>query len=185
MSEHDTVTEPLLLIASPQMRDPIFEGALVLLWHHDAEGAAGIVVNRPLEHHIDEVIHVDPELDLTPYSKIRVNWGGPVEGSSGTVLTQTGLVGDEGMELPHGLALTHSQEVLTRILKQGGPVMLCLGYAGWGPGQLGREMEEGAWLWTDCNAELVLHTPAEQRYDAALATLGLCSHSVLMTPGYT
>lgn len=185
MTDHNKLSEPLLLIASPQMRDPIFEGSLVLLWHHDSDGAAGVVINRPLEHHIEEVIQVSADLDLSPYAETRINWGGPVEGNSGTVVTHQEMVGDEGLELPHGLALTHSQETLTRILQQGAPVMLCIGYAGWGPGQLEREMEEGAWLWTDCDANLVLNIPPDERYDAALASLGLSAHSVLMTPGYT
>lgn len=180
----DASVSPTLLIASPQMRDPFFERTVVLVWHHSAdEGAMGVVVNRALEHTLPEVLDLDSELDLSTYAETPVVWGGPVEESSGTVLTPDGLPdADDGWVLPGGIGVTRSPQALEQILEEGRPLVLCLGYAGWGPGQLDREIEQGGWLFTDCDAEIVFRTPPEERYDVALASLGLTSSTVWMQP---
>ena len=84
--------------------------------------------------------------------------------------------------LPDGIGVTRSQDALLRLLEQREPVILCLGYAGWGPGQLDKEIELGGWLWTDCDADIVFGAPPEERYDRALATLGLHASSLWVPP---
>jgi putative transcriptional regulator len=174
--------QPTLLIASPQSRDPFFERTVVLVWHHDQEGAIGVVVNRHLKHQLNDVLDVDRTMSLDDLGDVAVVWGGPVESGSGTVVTVGRISKDEGWVLPSGLGVTQSQDVLIRLLKDRAPLMLCLGYAGWGPGQLDREIELGGWLWTDCDASIVFDTPPEERYDRALASLGLTANSVWMQP---
>lgn len=175
---------PTLLIASPQMRDPFFEGTVVLVWHHSVdEGAMGVVVNRALEHKLSEVLDLEEEVDLSPYETTPVVWGGPMEESTGIVLTPDGLPdADEGWVLPSGIGVTRSPMALRKLLEERRPLVLCLGYAGWAPGQLDREIEQGGWLFTDCDVDLVFRTPPEERYDKALATLGLTSSMVWMQP---
>jgi putative transcriptional regulator len=173
--------QPCLLIASPQMRDPYFERTVVLVWHHDANGAIGVVVNRVLDHTLAEVLdHVEEGLDGR--SDVPVVWGGPVESGTGTVVTSGVIRPDEGWVVGRGLSVTRSQDALLRLLREKTPLMLCLGYAGWGPGQLDREIERGGWLWTDCDQSVVFDTPADQRYDRALETLGLTAGMVWMNP---
>ena len=111
-----------------------------------------------------------------------MGWGGPVELDSGTVVTTGEVAEEEGWNVGDGLAVTRSQEALVRLLEDGKPVLLCLGYAGWKAGQLDQEIESGSWLWTDTSAEIVFEEPAESRYERALATLGLTPHNVWMTP---
>lgn len=173
---------PSILIASPQMKDPFFEGSVVLVWHHEEDGAIGVVVNRTLEHKLPDVLDVDKDIDLSPYAETLVSWGGPVESASGTVVTEGEITEDEGWVLPDGLGVTRSQEALTRLLHHRAPILLCLGYAGWGPGQLDHELELGGWLFTDCAAKLLFEVPVEDRYEKALATLGLTPHTVWMPP---
>ena len=174
--------QPTLLIASPQMQDPFFERTVVLVWHYDAEGAVGVVVNRPLKHMLSDVVEVEEDVDLTAYSDMAVFWGGPVDSAFGTVVTQGAVTDEEGWQLASGLGVTRSQEALFRLLENGSPLMLCLGYAGWSAGQLDREIELGGWLWTDCDPNLVFEVPADQRYDTALATLGMTPETVWMPP---
>lgn len=173
--------KPSLLIASPQMRDPFFERAVVLLWHHDDDGAAGVVVNRPMDHLLPDVLELPDDLDTAPYRDTHVAWGGPVETGMGTVVTPRPVPDDEGWNI-EGLGVSRSMDVLLELLAQGHPVMLCLGYAGWGPGQLDDELLKGGWLWTDIDPALLFEVPTDERYDRALATLGLTKHDVWMTP---
>lgn len=174
--------QPSLLIASPQMRDPNFERTVVLLWQYDDEGAIGVVVNRELPHLLADVLDKEQDLDLAPYRSERVGWGGPVERFTGTAVTRGAMDEDEGWTLDGGLAVTRSQEALRRLIADRRPVLLCLGYAGWSPGQLDREIEQGGWLFTDCDASLVFDVPVAERYDRALATLGVTADGVWMTP---
>lgn len=174
--------QPTMLIASPQTRDPFFERTVVLVWHHDPDGAIGVVVNRHLKHKLDDVLDVDSSAHLERHQDVPVAWGGPVESASGTVVTKGPITDEEGWVLPNGLGITRSQEALLRLLEAGEPMMLCLGYAGWGPGQLDREIELGGWLWTDCDASIVFETPPDERYDKALASLGLTARMVWMSP---
>ncbi|MBX2803597.1 MAG: YqgE/AlgH family protein [Myxococcales bacterium] len=156
----------------------------MLVWHHSEEdGALGVVINRALTHRLPEVLDLEDDVDLTAYDDTQVVWGGPMETGSGTVITKAGLEDeDEGWILPNGLGVTRSHYALVRLLEAQAPVMLCLGYAGWAPGQLDREIEEGGWLFTDCDAAIMFETAPEDRYDRALASLGLTSSMVWMQP---
>lgn len=175
---------PTLLIASPQLHDPFFERTVVLVFHHDpADGAIGVVVNRALEHRLPDVLALEEQIDLSRHRDTPVVWGGPVETDSGTVLTRGGLKDtDEGWLLPGGMGVTRSHDALLKLLQSEVPMMLCLGYAGWASGQLDREIEQGGWLFTDLDPSIVFDTPIEERYDRALASLGLTSSMVWMQP---
>lgn len=155
----------------------------MLVWHHDEDQAIGVVVNRPLQHTLPEVLDLDEQVDLAHYDRTFVGWGGPVDTAVGTVITPSAVVEDiEGWNLACGIAVTRSQDTLVRLLRRQAPMLLCLGYAGWGAGQLDREIQEGSWLWTDCDRALLFDVPAEERYDRALATLGLTQTTVWMQP---
>jgi putative transcriptional regulator len=169
------------------MKDPFFEKTVVLIWHHDEEGAIGVVVNRLLEpeHELPSVLTVPEEhegLDLSAYEGVAVGWGGPVETDSGTVVTRGSVDDDEGWQLPGGIGVTRSLDALVRLIKASEPIHLVLGYAGWGPRQLDQEIEKGGWLSTDCDPQILFETPISERYNRALLTLGLSEHLVWMQP---
>ena len=165
------------------MHDPVFERTVVLVWRHTETEAIGVVVNRALEHRLADIVAIDGELDLSAYDDTPVVWGGPVENTTGTVLTPNGLPdGSDGWVLPNGIGITQNAEALESLIGENRPLVLCLGYAGWGPGQLDQEIEQGSWLFTDCDIDVVFRTPPEDRYDHALATLGLTASTVWMSP---
>ncbi len=173
--------EPGILIASPQMRDPNFEGTVVLLWHHDEGGAMGAVVNRPTTITMGEVLsQLDVKADIPP--ETAVLWGGPVEEGAGFVIFQGEIDPQMGWRPVEGVAVSPSREMLEEVLRRHAPFHLCLGYAGWGPGQLEEEIATGSWLYTDIDRTLLFDLPLEQRYRSALARLGLSPEQVWMTP---
>ncbi len=187
--------KPSILIASPQMRDTFFEKTVILLWHHDDDGAVGVVVNRPLDQALPDVIVAPEGVDLTPYRDAKVAWGGPVDTATGTVVARRAMPEDEGWSIEthpsvasdaaptsRVIGVTRSLDQLLSLIRAREPFILCLGYAGWGPGQLDDEVASGAWLWTDCDPGLVFDVPADERYDQALATLGLTQAGVWMQP---
>ncbi len=173
--------EPGLLIASPQMRDPHFEGVVVLLCEHDDKGAFGLVINRPSAVALSDVIdNLDLQLDEDDDGPTW--WGGPVHQKAGFVVYEGTAGTSEGWSLPCSVAVSPSITRLTSLVQAGKNFHLCLGYTGWGPHQLDGEIERGSWLVADLDPELILSLPLDERYDRALASLGLTPHTVWMTP---
>ncbi|NOZ77842.1 MAG: YqgE/AlgH family protein [Acidobacteria bacterium] len=175
-----TDTTPLagsLLIAMPALADPNFWHTVVLLGvHSPGEGAFGLVINRPLDVTMDDVLGELGEKpagrDLPP-----VLGGGPVEPSHGFVLFESeSPPDDEGIVLAeHGLAVSGNTATLLRLVR--GDISsryhLILGYSGWAPGQLEREIEESSWLVAPLDPALIFETPFEERWVAALKSIGV------------
>jgi putative transcriptional regulator len=170
---------PALLLSMPQLVDPNFNRTVVLLCKHSAEGAFGLVVNRPLVTTGRVVVNLDPP--VTPDHDLQVWIGGPVEPQRSWI-----LIGDEqaesieafkdgrGMRVTEGLYLSTSPELLRKLLEPEPPshARLMIGYSGWGAGQLEAELEASAWLLSDIDCNLIFQTPPERMWDAAIRRLG-------------
>ena len=167
------------------MRDSNFAGTVVLLWHFGEDGAMGVVINRSMAIDIGEVgrqLDINEQDIAEPEAPDRVLWGGPVEPGAGFLLFRGAVPDDEGWNVNDHIAITTSQERLENVLRGGGEYRLCLGYAGWAPGQLENEIELGSWLYTEARSKLVFDEAIDERYDLALAQLGLMASQVWMTP---
>ena len=168
-----------LLIAMPGMRDPRFDHAVVCLCAHSAEGAMGLVLNRPM-----------PEIDFgdlleqlgiatdASARRIEVRFGGPVEPGRGFVLHNVPEHGDdpEGrLRIGRTLAMTTTRDILEDLAHGHGPAsaVLALGYAGWGPGQLEQEMLQNGWLTGDGAEDLIFSTAHSDKWQAALRAQGI------------
>jgi putative transcriptional regulator len=186
-----------LLIAMPAMPDPRFAHSVVLLCAHSAEGAMGLIVNRPLpdltlaglvshldvpsgQAHAGLGVHTDG-LDMPVY------FGGPVETGRGFVLHSADYFSTDGsLEVAPGTVLTTSREVLADMARGQGPaqVLTALGYAGWGANQLEGEIRAGGWLLADFNRDLIFTTPDAGKWDAALRSINVDPRLLASTPGY-
>lgn len=174
--------KPSFLIASPQLTDQWFEKTVVLLCQHDEDGALGLVINRPGSVDIGRVLESMDLADVEASDERLTLWGGPVSGESGFVLWRGRASADEGWNPGDHLAVSPSVDRLETLAQAGQRFHLALGYAGWGPGQLEGEIEGGSWLVADVDGELVMDAPLDQRYDRALALLGLSASQVWMSP---
>jgi len=175
---------PGLLVASPQMNDPFFSKTVVLLCRHEEAGAMGIVINRSTDMKLDTVME-DLSLDLPRAGDAEVMWGGPVEPARGTLVFRTGLADhtEEAIDISDEIRVSGSLDVLRTLADRGGEDWgLYLGYAGWGPGQLDREIQEGSWIVLPLDAGTVFQMPMDERYDRCLASLGVDSSMIFMMP---
>ena len=102
--------------------------------------------------------------------------------AGGSVVARTDVGEEEGWVLRPGLSVTTSATTLEQLYTSHQPLLLCLGYAGWGAGQLDQEIEIGSWLFADASDELIFDTPREALYDSALASLGLTPGTIIMNP---
>ncbi len=167
------------LIAMPAMTDPHFSKTLTFICEHNDQGALGVVVNRPIDltvHALLEQIEIIPEPDAaTSAQKTPVHFGGPVQTDRGFVLHSPAGAWQSTLTVGGEIGLTTSKDVLQAVARGAGPpqMLVTLGYAGWAPGQLEREMAQNAWLTVQADARILFETPAEQRYEAALKLLGI------------
>ncbi|WP_246522092.1 YqgE/AlgH family protein [Neoroseomonas terrae] len=163
-----------LLIAMPGMQDPRFDHSVVCLCAHSADGAMGLVVNRPLPGMVfDDLLRQLEVAPMPPQRRIRMLEGGPVETGRGFVLHSDDWSTDGSLPVMKGLTLTASVDILKAIAGGGGPrdCVLALGYAGWAPGQLEDEIQRNAWLNVQADASLVFHGDTSHTWGAALAKL--------------
>ena len=172
---------PGLLIAVPQMDDPNFARSVVLLVEHNAEGAMGVVINQPSEIALSEI---GKEQGIAVHHGAGPAYiGGPVERERGFLVHRRQEVPDS-IALEAGVFLSVSTESLKALL-EGDPnaYRLCLGYAGWGAGQLEREVVAGGWLNSKLSAERIFDTPTEKIWDAVIRDLGIDPAYLVMGGG--
>jgi len=165
-----------LLIAMPKMLDPRFERTVIYMCAHNADGAMGLIVNRPLDalSFTDLLGQLDIEHPET-VAEIKVRYGGPVETGRGFVL-HTPDYGHEGtITVNDEVGLTATIEILKDIAANDGPrhAILALGYAGWGPGQLDSEIQQNAWLNVPADDTLLFGADIESRWEQAIAKIGV------------
>ena len=163
-----------LLIAMPAMEDPRFAQTVVYMCAHSAEGAMGLVLNRPLARPSFSELLEQLELKPVPPARdIRMVEGGPVEQGRGFVLHSSDWTSDASLRVDDTTALTASLDVLQAIAQGGGPKesLLALGYAGWGPGQLDGEMQQNAWLSVPAERAIIYDTDDATKWKRALGVL--------------
>ncbi len=168
------------LIAMPGMADDTFAGTVIYLCEHTERGALGLVINKPIDIKLKRLFEkVELELDREDLADAPVFFGGPVQTERGFVLHDR--LGEDGghynstLSIPGGLEMTTSKDVLEALAHGAGPkrVLITLGYAGWGAGQLEDELSRNGWLNVNADPGIIFETPVEQRYERALSLLGI------------
>lgn len=164
------------LIAMPAMTDPNFARTVMLLCEHNEQGAMGLVINRPIDLQLLDVFsEVGIDTDHAHDRETTVYFGGPVQTNRGFVVHEPAGHWDSTLRLGESLGITTSRDVLQAIAEQRGPdrYLVTLGYAGWSPGQLEREIVENSWLHCPADRAILFETPAEQRWQAAALLVGV------------
>ncbi|MDQ8031544.1 YqgE/AlgH family protein [Bordetella genomosp. 1] len=163
------------LLAMPGMVEGALAGTVIFVCEHTPRGALGLVINRPTDLTLGSLFErIDLTLEIGPVSDDLVFFGGPVQTDRGFVLHAP--AGDYTSSIRLGeIALTTSRDVLQAVADGNGPqrMLVTLGYAGWGAGQLESEMAQNAWLSVDADASIIFDTPVDERYPAALKLLGI------------
>lgn len=129
-----------LLLAHPALGDPHFKRTIVLLSTHDAEGAMGVVLNRPLDRQLGEL---NAEFALGPLAGVPVHAGGPVAPEQLIIVSWQWLETDSAFQLHFGMDPEQAAEMVGL---PGVTLRAFLGYAGWSKGQLENEMRHDTWL---------------------------------------
>jgi len=164
------------LIAMPQLEDPNFFQTVTYICQHNDDGAMGIIINQPLDMKLGDILQ-QLEIDNSDATLAQqtIYFGGPVLQDRGFILHRPGKNWDATLFISDDIALTTSGDILHDIAAQKGPAqyLIALGYAGWGAGQLERELVQNAWLSVPASAEIIFETPFEKRWPQAASLLGV------------
>jgi putative transcriptional regulator len=173
------------LVAMPAMTDPNFSRSVIYICEHSPKGAMGLVVNKPTEITLEslfEKVALKAEIDLSGH--IPVLSGGPVAGERGFVLhsntaPKSGASATEGgftstLKVSERISMTTSKDILEAVARGDAPEhwLITLGYAGWGEGQLEREIADNAWLNVPADESLLFACPLDERFTKAFELLG-------------
>lgn len=177
------------LIAMPNLADTNFSHTVSYLCQHNAEGALAIVINRPTGMTLVNIFdQMGIETSFQEIQQIPVYAGGPVQQERGFIIhnTDSSMHWDSSIAISDSTTLTSSRDILEAIAKKEGPehYLIALGYAGWGAGQLEKEILSNAWLNTPYDQNILYHTPVKQRWIAAANQLGIDINQLTSPAGH-
>lgn len=169
-----------LLLAMPAMTDPRFARAVIFLCAHDANGAMGLVINHLMPDvkfpDLLRQIKTSQPFEISKsMNNIVVMRGGPVETARGFLLHDAGYKKPDTIHVDDRFGVTGTVDALKDIAKGSGPerLVFALGYAGWGAGQLDKELTENAWMSVDADYELAFTVPPKDKWDRAFKKIGV------------
>lgn len=171
-----------LLLAMPNMGDPRFHRAVIVVCAHDENGAMGLVINHVLPgidlRNLFEQLNIaaaQPGVPPAPLPDIQVLSGGPVENGRGFLLHSKDFHLPDTVEVTDHLSVTGTIDALRAVAEGRGPktMLFVLGYAGWTPGQLDREIQQNVWLVAEATPALVFTTTTDDKWAAAIKILGI------------
>jgi putative transcriptional regulator len=188
----DSALAPGFLLASPPLGDPNFDRTVVLLVMHGDSGALGFVVNRPARLTVGKTLTLADYEVSEACEACPVYVGGPVQPSSGWILGPKDAVGEGSgnvLRVGDDLRVTSSRRAFTRLAddlaalapgeRDPASRAVLLGYSGWGPGQLEREIGHGVWLPTPFEPEILFDVEPESRWQRAYDRLGVSPASLM------
>jgi len=175
------------LIAMPSMLDPIFGGTVVYLCEHNTSGALGVIINKATDMSVENLLsRIDLKLEIAPELSAlsakpaptphdMVLYGGPVQSDRGFVLHAPDGDFSSTMPVTDAVSMTTSKDILEAVARGQGPnqMLVSLGCAGWGAGQLEDEIARNGWLTVKADTAILFDLPLEQRFVAALKLLGI------------
>jgi len=182
MSDTPTSLRGKYLIATPSLGDPRFERAVVYMCAHDADHAMGVVINKSKGELVisDLINHIGIEGAVT-VADTPVLEGGPVDIDRGFVLHSPDYFSEEtSLKLSDTLSLTSTKNVLEALVTDKAPsqAVLAVGYAGWGEGQIERELVQNAWLVCEADESLIFDTKMNDKWHRALDIIGISPESL-------
>lgn len=164
------------LIAMPTLGDPNFFRTVTYMCQHNDKGALGIIINRPTDMTLSDILE---QMKIATgdgeFRDLPIYYGGPVQSDRGFVIHEPVGNWDSSFQVAGSVALTTSRDIIEAIAAGEGPkqILIALGYAGWGEGQLEREIVENAWLNAPANTEILFDIPPNQRWKSAASEVGV------------
>jgi putative transcriptional regulator len=172
-----------MLIAMPTLKDDYFSDSVILLCEHDHKGAMGLVINRPLDINLSEIMQQMKIANNNPtLQDTLVLAGGPVKTEKGFILHYNDLVDSlenqewkSNLELTEHLTITTSNDIMHAIAnnQHPEPFIFTLGYCEWQPGQLEDELISNSWLIAPLDLNILFNVPYMNRWRECTYNIGI------------
>lgn len=167
-----TIIKPkqgIILISEPSLQDFYFKQSVVLLAEHNEEGSFGVIINKPIETRVNEVLKDFPDFDA------RVFLGGPVKTDSIFFIHTKDNI-EKSLKIMEGLYwggdIDTIREMMNLNLITEDEIRFYVGYSGWHPKQLDREIREKSWVLTHTNVGEVINKQPEKLWSNYLKSMG-------------
>lgn len=168
--------EGQLIVSKPEMNDPRFENVVILMIRHNKKGAMGLIINRPMGVlPLDEFLNKSGVESVSAMQEMTLFYGGPVQPEEGFVLHSHDYKIEATRQVSDEFSVTREREILEDISVGKGPTkhLIVLGYAGWGPGQLKQEFQQGDWSAAQATSEMVFGVDHPTKWQRAYSRSGL------------
>ncbi len=175
------------LIAMPSLEDPEFQQTVTYICAHTSEGTMGVVINRPMEIGLGEILsQMELETEDPDIEKTQVFQGGPVQQDRGIIIHEPPTTWDSTINVTDNLGVATSRDILEAISKGDGPTksLVALGYASWGAGQVEKELAENSWLSVQADERILFDVPPAKRWKKATELLGFDLHQISRDIGH-
>ena len=165
-----------LLISMPSLEDERFYKTVIYICAHSSEGTMGIIINKKIDYDLYpdllEQLGIDKPLSG---KKLYIRYGGPVETGRGFVLHSDEVIQKETLSIGKGVALTSNVEFFEDLSKGKGPEnsIFALGYAGWGPGQIEKEIIANSWMTLSTDSQFLFDEEVSNKWNKAYNLLGI------------
>jgi len=160
-----------LLVATSNMRDPRFVEAVIYMVKHSADGAMGLVINRPLaKGSVEDLLKGMGVESKGAKGEIIIHYGGPVSPEGGFILHSDDVLFESSTRVKDGIAMTSDPKLIEAISRGKGPrqSLLAFGYAGWAPGQLEDELKANAWFVVSGDKAFIFGKDADKKWRQAM-----------------
>ncbi|MGC9422208.1 MULTISPECIES: YqgE/AlgH family protein [Vibrio] len=168
------------LVAMPNMQDPYFKRSVIYLCEHNEEGAMGLMINAPIDITVSGMlkqVEIEPAYPQSRDQSLNkpVFNGGPISEDRGFVLHKPKDHYESTIQMTDDISVTTSKDILSVLGTDAEPngYIVALGYAGWSPGQLEKELTENSWLTIEADADLIFDTPVHEKWHKAIKKLGI------------
>jgi len=175
-----------IIVSMPSLEDERFFKTVIYMCAHSAEGSMGIIINKKIDYdyypNLLEQLGIDKPLKE---KKLFIRYGGPVESSRGFILHSDDMVRKETLNISKGVALTSSYEFFNDLSNGKGPKksILALGYAGWGPGQLEKEIVQNSWVTMPVEDKFIFDSEVAKKWHEAFQIIGVDPNSLTPSSG--
>ena len=156
------------------MNDPIFSKSLIYICEHDKDGSMGLIINKPMiSENAADIILQTGLADINPAPEIY--FGGPVNLEMGLILHDAGYNIEGTLSISKSVALTSNKKIIADLKNGDGPCefRFSFGYAGWGKGQIEREIENGDWLLMPADDKFIFSIPNSDKWQKAALKFGI------------
>lgn len=169
------------MIATPEIDAGIFFRGVILICEHNPSGSFGLVINKPLNIEVpEEIFHKEDQRN----PRVGLRAGGPVQTNQMMLLHTSPSIPSQTLEITDNLYLGGDLNFLHDTISdpEGGPVLLCFGYTGWGGGQLEQEFLDGGWYLFPADKKYIFDVDPEKLWQTLLREMGGKYASLAMIP---